>query len=521
MKPLDLHKPRRYLALWLPLIVTDRLVRLAIQDGRKQGEHPLVVVARKGNILALVGADANARRQGLRPGLAFADAKARVPQLEVAEHDETADADLLERLADWCDRYSPLVAVEPPDGIVCDITGVSHLFGGEAGLVADMENRLRAQGFATRIAIAGTARAARALARFGRGGIVPVGAEAHSLAGLPVEALEAGEKTTTGLRRAGLTSIADLAARPRKPLAARFGDQMTAILAQILGEIDRPITPRRPLPDFVAEQRFADPIGLMDDIVFALTTLSQNLCKSLDRHGQGGRCFEAAFFRADGKVTRIELLSGQPLKEAGVLTRLLEMRLEALVDPLDPGFGFDMIRLSVLAGDDMAAIQSGLDGKAMASGEVRDLIDRLSARFGAGSVQRFVANDSHLPERAARAIPAISDESPSGVWRQMGPFGVPARPLFLFYPAPTIEVIAEVPHGPPRRFQWRRAWFDIVKAEGPERISPEWWRKTSDTRARDYFRIEDTAGRRFWVFRYGFYGIGTEPVRWYLHGVFP
>lgn len=501
--------------------MTDRLVRLAIQAGRKQGEHPLVVVARKGNILALVGADANARRQGLRPGLAFADAKARVPQLEVAEHDETADADLLERLADWCDRYSPLVAVEPPDGIVCDITGVSHLFGGEAGLVADMESRLRAQGFATRIAIAGTARAARALARFGRGGIVPVGAEAHSLAGLPVEALEAGEKTTMGLRRAGLTSIADLAARPRKPLAARFGDQMTAILAQILGEIDRPITPRRPLPDFVAEQRFADPIGLMDDIVFALTTLSQNLCKSLDRHGQGGRCFEAAFFRADGKVTRIELLSGQPLKEASVLTRLLEMRLEALIDPLDPGFGFDMIRLSVLAGDDMAAIQSGLDGKAMASGEVRDLIDRLSARFGAGSVQRFVANDSHLPERAARAIPAISDESPSGVWRKMGPFGVPARPLFLFYPAPTIEVIAEVPHGPPRRFQWRRAWFDIVKAEGPERISPEWWRKTSDTRARDYFRIEDTVGRRFWVFRYGFYGIGTEPVRWYLHGVFP
>ncbi|AEQ53134.1 protein ImuB [Pelagibacterium halotolerans] len=496
-------------------------MRLASKDGRKQGEHPLVVVARRGNILALVGADASARRQGLRPGLAFADAKARVPQLEVVEHDETADAELLERLADWCDRYSPLIATEPPDGIVCDITGVPHLFGGEAGLVADMEARLKAQGFATRIGVAGTARAARALARFGRGGIVEPGGEAHALAGLPVEALEAGEKTTMGLRRAGLTAIGDLAARPRKPLAARFGDAMTAALAQLLGEIDRPITPRRPLPDFVAEQRFADPIGLMDDIVAALATLSQDLCKSLDRHGQGGRCFEAAFFRADGKVTRIELLSGQPLKEAGALTRLLEMRLEALVDPIDPGFGFDMIRLSVLAGDDMDAIQGGLDGRAMALVEVRDLLDRLSARFGAGAVQRFVADDSHLPERAARAIPAISDETPVGTWRKAGPFGVPARPLFLFYPPPLIEVIAEVPHGPPRRFSWRRAWFDIVAAEGPERIAPEWWRKTSDTRARDYFRIEDEKGRRFWVFRYGFYGIGTEPVRWYLHGVFP
>ena len=481
----------------------------------------MVVVARKGNILALVGADANARHKGLRPGLAFADARARVPQLEIVEHDEGADAELLERLADWCDRYSPLIATEPPDSIVCDITGVAHLFGGEVGLVADMQSRLKAQGFATRIGVAGTARAARALARFGRGGIVPPGSEAQALGGLAVEALEMGEKTTMGLRRAGLSVIGDLAARPRKPLAARFGGEMTAILAQILGEIDRPITPRRPLPDFVAEQRFADPIGLMDDIVAALASLSQDLCKSLERHGQGGRCFEAAFFRADGKVTRIELLSGQPLKDAGVITRLLEMRLEALADPIDPGFGFDMIRLSVLAGDDMDALQSGLDGRAMASVEVRGLIDRLSARFGADAVQRFVADNSHLPERAARSIPAISDETPVGAWRQMGPFGVPARPLFLFYPPSLIEVIAEIPHGPPRRFLWRRAWFDIVSAEGPERISPEWWRKTSDTRARDYFRIEDEKGRRFWVFRYGFYGMSAQPVRWYLHGVFP
>lgn len=480
----------------------------------------MIVVARKGNVLALVGADAQARRKGLRPGLAFADARARVPQLEVIEHDEKADADLIEKLADWCDRYSPFVAIEPPDGIACDITGVAHLFGGEAELVADMEQRLRGQGFATRIAVAGTARAARALARFSKGGIVPQGQEAQWLGSLPVEALECGEKTNLGLRRAGLTRISDLAARPRKPLAARFGDEMTAVLAQIQGEIDRPITPRRPLPLFVAEQRFADPIGLMEDIVCALMTLSEQLCKKLERHGQGGRCFEAAFFRADGKVTRIEVLSGQPLKQARTLTRLFEMRLEALADPLDPGFGFDMIRLSALAGNEMAQVQSGLDGRAIAEVEVRDLVDRLSARFGAGSVQRFVPNDSHLPERAVSAVAAISDESPGGMWRELGPFGVPTRPLFLFYPAPTIEVIAEVPHGPPRRFLWRRAWFDIVKAEGPERISPEWWRQTSDRRERDYFRIEDAAGRRFWVFRYGFYGVGAEPVRWYLHGVF-
>ena len=480
-----------------------------------------MAVARKGNILALVGADAEARKMGLRPGLAFADARARVPRLEVVEHDEKADADLLEAIADWCDRYSPFVATEPPDGIACDITGVAHLFGGEAGLVADMEARLRAQGFATRIAIAGTARAARALARFGKGGIVAPGTEAQALARLPVEALECGEKTSRGLRRAGLTTLADLAVRPRKPLAARFGDELTSGLAQVLGEIDRPITPRRPLPAFAAEQRFADPIGLMDDIAAVLATLAETLCRKLDRHGQGGRCFEAAFFRADGRVVRIELLSGQPLRDAKTLTRLLDMRLQALIDPLDPGFGFDMIRLAALAGDAMEAAQGGLDGRAMADGEVRDLIDRLSARFGAGAVQRFVARDSHLPERAAKSVPAISDETSAGPWRRTGPFGVPSRPLFLFYPAPAIEVIAEVPHGPPRKFLWRRVWFDIVAAEGPERIAPEWWRRTSDTRERDYFRIEDGSGRRFWVFRYGAYGQGAEPVRWYLHGIFP
>ncbi|WMT89054.1 DNA polymerase Y family protein [Pelagibacterium sp. H642] len=518
MKSIGLRK-KRYLALWLPLISTDRLHRQFRANGQKPAD-PLVVVARKGNVSTLVGADAPARAKGLVPGLKLADARARVARVDVVEHDEEADAKLVEAIADWCDRYSPFVAIEPPDGIVCDITGVAHLFGGEPGLIADMEGRLRMQGFSARIAIAGTSRAARALARFGGGGIAPPDAEAQWTATLRIEALECESKVSLALHRAGLKRIADLAARPRQPLAARFGEAMTTALAQILGEVDLPITPRRPLPDFVAEQRFADPIGLRDDISLALETLSERLCAQLHRHGQGGRCFEAAFFRADGKVTRIELLSGQPLKDAKSLRRLFDMRLEALTDPLDPGFGFDLIRLAALAGDDMPAAQSGLDGRAMAEVEVRDLTDRLSARFGAGSVTRFVPRNSHLPEQAVCEVAAISDERPAGVWRPGQSFGMPSRPLFLFHLPPNIEVIAEVPHGPPRRFRWRKAWFDILRAEGPERISPEWWHD-ADERDRDYFRIEDAKGRRFWVYRHGFYGAGSDPVRWYLHGIFP
>lgn len=512
---------RRYLALYLPLISTDRLARIARQAGHAPDERPLVIVARRGTVLALVATDRAARRAGLYPGLNFADARARVPHMRVVEHDEAADTHLLEAIADWCERYSPFVASEAPDGIVCDITGVDHLFGGEAGLMADVTRRLGGQGFALCAAIAGTPRAARAMARFGKGGIVPPGAEAGHVGPLPIEALEAEPKTVTALRRAGLVAIEDLAKRPKKPLAARFGSALTDSLAQMLGEIDRPITPRRPLPLFVAEQRFADPIGLMEDISLALDTLTERLCVELSRHGQGGRCFEMVFFRADGKIVRIELLSGQPLKTPKTLKRLIEMRLDALTDPLDPGFGFDMIQLCALAGDEAPALQNALDGRAAAGQAVGELVDRLSARFGAGSVQRYVPQDSHLPERAARAMPAISDAAGRGEWRKSSVFGVPARPLFLFYPAPKIEVLAEVPHSPPRQFRWRAMWFEIKRAEGPERIAPEWWRATTDTRTRDYFRIEDEKGRRFWVFRYGLYAQDIAPVEWFLQGIFP
>ncbi len=481
----------------------------------------MVVVARRGNVLAVVAADHAAQKKGLYPGLTFADAKARVPQIRVVEHDEAADAQLLEAVADWCERYSPFVASQAPDGIVCDITGVDHLFGGEGGLLSDMRRRLGGQGFALRAAIAGTPGAARAIARFGRSAIVPRGAEASHVGPLPIEALEAEPKTLAALRRAGLMTIEDLARRPKKPLAARFGHGLTDRLAQMLGAFDRPITPRRPLPLFVAEQRFADPIGLLGDISLALETLTEQLCVELSRHGQGGRCFEIVFFRADGKIVRIQLLSGQPLKTPRTLKRLIEMRLDALADPLDPGFGFDMIQLCALAGDAAPALQNALDGRAAAGQAVGELIDRLSARFGAGSVQRFVPEDSHLPERASRIMPAISDAAGHGEWRSGGVFGVPARPLFLFYPAPKIEVIAEVPHSPPRSFRWRQMWFEIKRAEGPERIAPEWWRRTSDTRTRDYFRIEDEKGRRFWVFRYGLYAQDMAPVEWFLQGIFP
>lgn len=477
-----------------------------------------MVVGRERNALRLVAVDAVAYRLGLTPGLAFADARARVPVLRVSEQDAGADHALMERIADWCERFTPSLARDDPDGLMLDVTGVAHLFGGEDGLMDEVTTRFEKQGFALRTALAGTAMAARALCRFGRGGRVPPHGEAGAVAGLPVEALEAGLETELALRRAGLATLADLAARPRKPLAARFSTALTDRLAAMLGEIDRPLVPRRPQPLLHAEMGFADPIGLTDDIAAALETLARRLCADLTRRAQGGRVFEAGFFRADGAVRRIELLCGEALRDPAVLLRLLLLRIEALPDPLDPGFGFDAIRLAVLGAEEAQPAQARLDGSGETALALSGLRDRLAARLGSAAVQRFVPANSHIPERAVAAVPALSDRSGAGHWRTVQK--VPTRPLHLFHPPQPIEATAEIPDSAPRRFYWRGAAYDVVRAEGPERIASEWWRPGEDSRSRDYFRVEDRNGRRFWLFRHGLYERTEGEVRWYIQGLF-
>ena len=512
---------RRYLAVWFPFLSTDRLHRQVAQSGGKPDDRPLVIVGKSENALRIVASDAAAVKIGLVPGLSFADARARVPQMQVADHDPEADAALIDRIADWADRYTPVLALDPPGGMLLEIGGSVHLFGGEAALHADLCARLEGMGFALRSAIAGTRGSARAMARFGPGGIVPMRQEAVATARLPVEALEVPPPTVLALKRAGMRRIADLEERPRKPLTARFGTDLTTRLAGLLGEIDTPLTPRRHLPAFLAEMRFADPIGLLDDISAALLALSRDLCIGLERQGQGGRAFEASFFRADGAVRRLSLLAGRPLRKAEPLHRLIMMRIEALTDPIDPGFGFDMIRLSALAGDAAPPIQSRLDGSEEAEAVLADLIDRLAARFGADAVERLVPGNANVPERASSAVPALSDIKGAGQWRQPVPGTPPMRPLFLFSRPQAVEVVAEVPDGPPRRFRWRKVLHEVVASEGPERIAPDWWRPGKDRRTRDYFRVEDSVGQRFWLFRYGLYGRETTDVRWFIHGVFP
>jgi protein ImuB len=448
----------------------------------------------------------------------LANARAMVQPLVIVPADEKADAVLLDAIADWCDRFTPLVSLDAPDGLFLDVTGAAHLFGGEAAMLATVTGLITNQGFAVRGAIAGTSLAARALARFVPGTITLPGGEAERVAPLPITALDCDDKILRALRHAGLKTIGMVAERLSSELSERLGKRFVARLKVMLGAEEQPLQPRRPLPDLMAEQRFAEPVVTEEAIAASLLSLAGSLSEILEREGRGVRVLEAAFFRADGKVERITIKTGEPLRDPSVMLRLLRQKLDALADPLDASFGFDLIRLEALLAEETRPGTINFDSDENARQQIVFLIDRLSARFGASRVQRFVPQDTHIPEAASVAVPAQDRDFTAQPWtlkRQAG--DPPRRPLRLLERPEEIRVPAsEFPEGPPKRFHWRRAQFDVSRAEGPERIAMEWWRNAGLTR--DYFRVETRDGQRFWLYRDGLHGQSVP--RWYLHGVF-
>lgn len=505
-------EPRRYMALWFPFLPTDRLRRSFLCAAP---DEPLLLVAKEHNALRVSAACPRAQALGLLPGLPLADARARVPNVLVHEADPEADARLLLQFSAHAGRWSPMVAPDPPDGLLIDISGCAHLFGGEAGLAADTGKWL-GRLVEMRHAFASTPSAAHALARFPQ----ETADETEAIRRLPVAALRLDPRNEAALRRAGLKRIADLADRPTAPLSARFGGAVTAALERLLGRADSRIVPLRPTPALHFARRFAEPIGLADSIRAALATLSMQATTELERRAQGGRCFAASFFRTDGAVREIAVETGQPTRDPALIGRLFHERIEALADPLDPGFGFDLIRLAVPATEPLDASQPDLHAGPQKAEALEALIARLSVRHGRNRIHRIAPVDTHVPERAERVIAALDLPAPAD-WPSPTPGEPPLRPLFLLDPPQHVEALAEVPDAPPRQFRWKGVAHDIVRAEGPERIATPWWKKSDEDRpTRDYYRVEDSAGRRFWLFRHGLYGRETGSPRWYIHGLF-
>ena len=466
----------------------------------------------------LAAVDKAARAAGLYAGQKATDAMALVPELVTAEAEPEADAAALTALVDWAVRFSPAVAPDAPDGLFLDIAGVSHLWGGEAELMADFRARLAANGLHFRCAIADTPGAAWALAHHGKGVeiIAPPNGQADLLAYLPPAALRLEPQAAAQMERLGLRLLFQIIGLPRAPLARRFGKQTLIRLDQAMGRADEALTFRRPPHPWFARLAFFEPISALEDLQRVSFDVAAKLCARLEQEGQGAKRFVIAFHRLDGKAFPLTIGLSLAGRDPARIAKLLAPKLETV----DPGFGIDVVTLEAEAVEPVFGRQVRLDTGAEAAVEdgLAPLVDRLTNRLGEGRVWKAVPVASHVPEQSSRQAAPLKAAMGAG-WNPEAP-----RPLRLFRQFEPLEnVMALVPDDPPRQFQWRKRVHRILYAEGPERISAEWWRADIDTvsvsHVRDYYRVEDQDGARFWIFREGLYSAGSE-ARWWLHGVF-
>jgi len=514
----------RIVSVWLEHWPVTRLRRASpefAQDGHDG--PPLVVAALETTGLHLTAVDARARALGLRPGEPLARARARMSTpLSVHPADPEADAAALDRLCLWAKRYTPSVAAfggpEGRDGFFLDVAGASHLFGGEAGVMADLARRLAANGLPARLALAGNPGCAFALARHGGGGLVPPGGEAGALRALPVVALRIAPEAAAALGRLGLRRIGDLADAPRAPLARRFGEALIRRLDQALGHRPEPLAPLDEPPALHAARGFLDPIGHQDTIVATAARLMDALAPRLEAAGLGARALRLTLHRVDGVIRTLDLALSEPTRCPAQVGRLLDLRLDRLGPALDAGFGFETVRLDVVASGPITARQADLSGDGRGATGASGLADALRQRLGHG-ILRLAHHESHVPERAGTTEPwrvtriALRRPARAGT-------GLP-RPLVLLARSEAAEDVL-APDGPPQRFRWRRRLHRIAHADGPERIAGEWWAGPAPTR--DYYVVEDEAGRRLWVYRQAPAPSQALPpaqaAGWFIHGMF-
>jgi protein ImuB len=458
---------------------------------------------------------------GLYPGQPLAAARAICPHLAVADADPETDRAALEVLASWCERYTPLAAADPPSGLWLDITGCAHLFGGEAGLAADLSGRLKRQAIPCRLAAAGTPGAAWALARSAHGPedkpiILAPGEERSALAPLPVASLRLEERIASGLRRLGLKTVGDLLHIPRAELAARFGDSVLLRLDQALGAAEEAILWPHPPQPWETRLAFAEPIATPEDLARTLALLSERLCQRLAEKRLGGHRFICRFHRVEGATPRIEVATALPVHDAAYLTKLLNAKLETV----DPGFGIEAAVLGAEEVEPFCPAQERLLGpRADASGKLAAVVDTLGNRLAPEHLWGVAPRESHVPEQAVERVPPMAPRRAPWTADPSRP-----RPVRLLRRPEPIEVTAPVPDDPPLLFRWRGALHRVRAASGPERIATEWWHRSpaviggrpETDLVRDYYRVEDAAGSRFWVFRAGLRNGG----RWFLHGLF-
>jgi protein ImuB len=432
----------------------------------------------------------------------------------VADADPEGDSEALERLAYWMLRYSPVAAADPPDGVVIDISGADHLFGGEEALLRDLLDRLKSAGLAARAAIADSRGAAHALARFRADpfAIAEPGVLREAVSPLPHRALRLPPDTAAELRALGFETVGDLLAQPPAPLTLRFGPELGRRLDQALGLTHEPIDPVRPIDAIEVRQSFAEPIGAAETIKRYINKLVGKLCLALEERGLGARRLDLICHRVDSHFQAVRVRTALPVRDAKRLTRLLSDKVETI----EPGFGIEIMTLAATHAEPLAAkqfISSLVDDTAP---DVSDLIDLLANRVGEERLYRATPVASDVPERSVARVSATAPDCETS-WPGRWP-----RPARLFERPEPIETVALLPDHPPVTFTWRGIRRRVRRADGPERVFGEWWKRDAELAAvRDYFRVEDDAGERFWIYRAGDgEDAETGSQRWFLHGIF-
>lgn len=478
------------------------------------GATPFIVAIDAGRRQLIHAACPAATALGLTRGMAVAHARALVPDLEIVAAEPAAEAALLDRLAVHAVRHwTPVAAVADGDGLWLEMTGTTHLFGGEERFCRRLVRFLARLGLTARIAIADTPGAAHALARFGQAGIAIVlpGRTVEAIAPLPVHALRLSDDAVSACRRFGIERIADLLPMPRGPLTRRLGRGAVERLDQALGRMAEPVVARVVEDAPTAGRRLLEPIGTAEAIAQVVDDVVGDIVEVLRIRGLGARVLDLALLRIDGSEQRVPAGTARATRDARHLARLLKLR----IDQVDPGLGIEEARLTATLTEPLGAQELGaiLSGEAAAP-DLSEVVDQLAGRLGRSAAFRVTMAESDVPERGVGTVGPLSEVRGWPRWPR------PAR--LLRKPEPLHAVIALMPDHPPRRFTWRGAAYDIVAGDGPERIHGEWWIREGEVWAvRDYYRVEDREGRRYWVFRRGDGVDGTTgDLSWWMHGAF-
>lgn len=500
---------RRIVCIWFPRLSSDRVLRACPVDA------PFALTTRLDNTERIHCLNARAEQAVLHRGMPLADARAFCPELVSRPARPDLDKRFLAALRRWALRYCPWVGPEGTDGLVLDITGASHLWGGEEAMLEDMRTRLNAAGLELRLGLGGTRGAAWARAHYGT--------EGQALGTLPVAALRLEAQTDTALQRLGLRTIGDLCAAPRGPLARRFGQGLLLRLDQALGQQPEPVTPATEPPHYGVRLTLPEPIGMVSDVMAATARLLESLCHKLREQEVGARRLGLTLRRVDQGSQQVELRLAAAMRDPQRILPLFERGVSAV----EVGFGIDQIRLEATVVEPLAAQQTGLTATPYSPDRLSDLITRIGTRIGLENVLRFLPADSHIPERGFLIAPAAYTVPETG-WSSLRP-----RPLRLFAPEPIVggpgtegasdkgrgatEPGTSAQHShPPAHFRWRGMRLRTARATGPERIAPEWWLEDENWHSgmRDYWRVETRQGRRLWLF------YTPQNPGWFVQGEF-